>query len=64
MKYCCHFGLSRPNSTVSACWSFGLARGTRDRSLTALPGSTRNRKKLIVIATKIVTNAKKPRLIT
>src|SRR4249920_2793956 len=64
MRYCSHLGLSRPNSVSSAWRSAGDACGTRDRSVTALPGSTRNRKKLIVIATKIVTRAKKPRLIT
>jgi hypothetical protein len=56
--------LSSPNSAVSACRSCGLACGTRDRSVTALPGSTRNRKKLMVMATKMVTSAKKPRLST
>ncbi len=64
MRYCSHFGLSSPNSTISACFSCGLACGTRDRSVTAVPGSTRNRKKLIVIATKIVTRAKNPRFNT
>ena len=41
-----------------------MACGTRARSETTLPGSTRNRKKLIVIAMKIVSSANPMRLMT
>ena len=52
-----HFDLSRPNCFFSACRVSGVACGTRERFETALPGASRKRAKLIVIATKTVTTA-------
>src|SRR3954466_6073302 len=64
MTYCCHFDLSSPNCTSSACRSCWVACGTRERFVTALPGASLKRTKLIVTATKTVTIANPTRFRT